>query len=335
MKFKKTLLKLTIVLLILFPMLAACASPEPAATPAAPEDEPVQFETPTPRPEREDPPEPEEDETEDVPDDDFEMPERGTWDGSIYESEFLGLRFVMPTGWISLSDDEIAEILGLGGFGELGSLTANVSHEMMAANFITNETVQILFERGASDVTIEEALQNAAMGAAVGGGEVFDIYGTTIIGSYEYHSFGSIVDLGDFVMLNQQFLRIQDDFLIAINISLISDVADVSDTTIDDILALFSDLSEPAPEIDEIEVAEVLLGTWDWDWDDSYSYVFLPDGTGTRGFPNALEDITWFTDGDHLVISNLESWTFNIVDDVLTITSRQVPGLAYSYIRRP
>ena len=85
-------------------------------------------------------------------------------------------------------------------------------------------------------------------------------------------------------------------------------------------------------------VPTALPGTWNWDMDDSYTYVFNADGTGTRGFTGNIEPFEWVTEvGSHLIITVRggahESWTYAIVGDVLTIDSRQVPGMTFSYYR--
>lgn len=80
-----------------------------------------------------------------------------------------------------------------------------------------------------------------------------------------------------------------------------------------------------------------LLGYWDWDMDSGYTYNFAADGTGTRGFPGAIERFVWQTEGDFLIIDTLifeEHWSFTIANGVLTIDSRQVPGMTFSYIAR-
>ena len=89
---------------------------------------------------------------------------------------------------------------------------------------------------------------------------------------------------------------------------------------------------------------ENLAGTWTWDVDSSFQYIFNADGTGSRGFTGAVETFTWSTrSGDELrlrrnnapsgEITN-ERWTYTIDGNVLTIDSRQVSGMTFSYIRQ-
>jgi hypothetical protein len=96
----------------------------------------------------------------------------------------------------------------------------------------------------------------------------------------------------------------------------------------------------PLPPDDDVEAEHAieLVDFWEWDVDAGYRLVFFHEGVGMRGFPGATEDFFWRTEGDdHLLIEAghlfEESWTFTIEGDVLTITSRQVDGLTWSYIR--
>ncbi|MCL2409590.1 MAG: hypothetical protein FWC96_08285 [Oscillospiraceae bacterium] len=81
-----------------------------------------------------------------------------------------------------------------------------------------------------------------------------------------------------------------------------------------------------------------LTGTWSWTGDDSYQYILNADGSGTRGVPGAIESFTWLLDeGNHLLLDLgwgvIESWTFGVTGDTLTLSSRQVSGMVYSYTR--
>jgi len=82
----------------------------------------------------------------------------------------------------------------------------------------------------------------------------------------------------------------------------------------------------------------LLMGLWIWDESSAYELYFGADGRGERGFTDfgIMEEFNWGTeDGNHLVIETdlaVESWTFTITGDILTIESRQLPGIAYSYI---
>jgi len=80
-----------------------------------------------------------------------------------------------------------------------------------------------------------------------------------------------------------------------------------------------------------------LVGTqWAWDGYAAWQYFFHADGTGVRGVASSTISFDWWAYGNHLLIETgymLESWTFAIDGDIMTLASRQVAGLEYSYIR--
>ncbi|MDR0483521.1 MAG: hypothetical protein LBH13_10295 [Cellulomonadaceae bacterium] len=86
-----------------------------------------------------------------------------------------------------------------------------------------------------------------------------------------------------------------------------------------------------------------LLGTWEWPLGPDFTYVFEADGTGLRGTSFEAETFTWDASGSNLSINldnppagniALERWEFTIDGDTLTITSRQVDGMEFSYVRQ-
>jgi len=130
-------------------------------------------------------------------------------------------------------------------------------------------------------------------------------------------------------------------------------MADVSDNDIaddpgEDTLDEADSTIAPAdePEYDPFEsipwgaasfTSHPLLGTWAWDYDDSFIYELRPDGTGVRGFYFHRNDIYWYVYNNNLFIKSnnlIEHWTFTIVDGVLTITSAQIDGITWSYLRQ-
>ncbi|MCL2577599.1 MAG: DUF5640 domain-containing protein [Defluviitaleaceae bacterium] len=88
---------------------------------------------------------------------------------------------------------------------------------------------------------------------------------------------------------------------------------------------------------------ENLFGEWLFNVDGTYTYVFYDDGTGERGFPETRHWFTWETRGERLKISHEqrvarheiqnEVWTFEIEEDVLTITNNNNPveEIQFSY----
>ena len=91
--------------------------------------------------------------------------------------------------------------------------------------------------------------------------------------------------------------------------------------------------TEPVPLIEEYSIDEDLIGTWVWSDegdDDTYTYTFNDDNTGTMSFSfdgNEFEFDLTYSAGDHELlivvdgVDELESATYVISDDVLTVTT--------------
>ena len=89
-----------------------------------------------------------------------------------------------------------------------------------------------------------------------------------------------------------------------------------------------------------IEGAEELIGRWEWDEDENWYYIFEVDGYGSRpGMAFGRETFAWLITADGgLAISpegddGVEMWSYEINDEGLTLISRQVTGMEFSYIR--
>ena len=277
------------------------------------------------------------------------FPTRGVWRDGVYTSEYLGLRFVLLSGWTASTDEQIAAITDMipGMMGELGSdlppaawemAGITTFHEMMAGGFSAN--IQIVFERLMPPMTNITAAQYAeiavAQMTALGIGTVMDPgQGITRIGAYDWISLGTAIDMGPFTAYGRQFINVHDGFVRIIIITYTE-----NSETVDEILSMFIGLNDPVPHVPqlEMELDSTLLGTWAWDTDAGYTYVFNTDGTGRRGFPGLIEQFEWMTEGaDHLMIHTaimVESWSYTISGNVLTIDSRQVPGMTFSYMRQ-
>ena len=81
------------------------------------------------------------------------------------------------------------------------------------------------------------------------------------------------------------------------------------------------------------EQNEELVGDWAWDVTTTWFYTFNADGTVVQ-WPN--NEFEWETRGDELLItmgSSTQRWTWEIENNLLTITSNQVATLQHSYIR--
>ena len=93
------------------------------------------------------------------------------------------------------------------------------------------------------------------------------------------------------------------------------------------------------------QVQSSLVGTWRWE-DNPYFYmIFNTFGTGTRNWEgsNRIEHFDWWTGGFGDLFKDMrdanghilsgDDWTYTLVGDVLTITSRNIPNLTFRYIR--
>ncbi|MCL1935615.1 MAG: hypothetical protein FWF57_04490 [Defluviitaleaceae bacterium] len=83
---------------------------------------------------------------------------------------------------------------------------------------------------------------------------------------------------------------------------------------------------------------EELFGIWNWSDDGDWMYSFHNDGSVSRGFRSSgLENLQWITAGNYLIFEPFtereEIWTYEIVNDTFTITSAQIEGMQFSYIR--
>ena len=82
-----------------------------------------------------------------------------------------------------------------------------------------------------------------------------------------------------------------------------------------------------------------LVGTWVWTTTDTYLYIFNADGSGSRGGAPVIQQFTWQVNDtaghlDLTIGNNTELWYKSIENDVLTINSRQISAMRYSYVRR-
>ena len=292
---------------------------------------------------------------EDIYDDDEDTPEnevwsggpvRGTWADGIYTNEYLNLRFVAPPGWIVADDDEIAALLGFAtdvfvmhghdipdNFWELAGINAII--DMMATDPFMGINVQVLYERlmfPLNRLSAAEYMDIALDNLEGMGLQAHIIPGTTQIGDYIWYSYLSEAEMFGEIVHGRTFINIQDGFARSIVISY-NAVFD----PVDELLARFTSLDVPAPTPEPESFDEALIGAWAWDDDNSYVYVFESNGQGRRGFYPDLEDFTWLVRGvDTLVISVgllQESWIYAIDGDTVTMESRLVEGLVYTYVR--
>jgi len=89
--------------------------------------------------------------------------------------------------------------------------------------------------------------------------------------------------------------------------------------------------------IASVEGDHPIVGTWEWTESELYIYIFNADGEGSRGMSPMIQQFSWaICDAGHLSMTfgnNTEHWYMQIVNNVLTITSRQVANMQHSYTR--
>ena len=88
------------------------------------------------------------------------------------------------------------------------------------------------------------------------------------------------------------------------------------------------------------EGEDEMVGTWAWVGDSAWEYVFEANGQGTRTnvTNTGVETFEWILTADGGLILDMdggivEMWSYVIEDDMLTLTSRQAIGMAFSYQR--
>lgn len=289
---------------------------------------------------------------------------RGFWVDNMYVNEYLNLRFIAPEDWAVATDAEIAIIMNIGADFILGGVDDDIWDlleessliDMMVSDPSGFFSVQVAFERLVFPMTRISASDYIQRLAADFENEIDMVMQTHIsdeivsIGDYEWESITIHMGIEGHIFILTYFINIQDGFVRSIIVSYI----DV-DGVVDFVLSSMSSLDEsppqplpvpglppdlaptPSPPAEPVDMA--VVGAWVWDEDYGYIYEFMADGTGRRGwYPDLLEDFAWSTvmADNHLILHfNLyyESLTYTIVDDVITLDSRQVIGMSFNYVR--
>ena len=266
-------------------------------------------------------------------------PPLGTWENNIFSNEYLGFRFVLPADWMTFSETDITA--------QTGELPDEVGvFDMLALNIFSGDSVLIrhTWLGGRDQLSADEIRE--AIREDIGWRAEFDSTETTRIGLFDWESF---VDL-DFPEFHRHFATFQNGFLSTITIT-------TNPESLSDILSSFIGLTDPLPappqaepspqtlpplDSSQMEHAEELVGTWAWDTDETFIYIFHADGQGTRGFQPQKESFSWWAaaDGGLAIILEdplpfqiaQEEWDYTIAEGILTISSRQIPDLVFSYI---
>ena len=285
-------------------------------------------------------------------------PRPGSWvAGDMFVNEWLGVQFQLPAGWDAPGPRQLEELLGMGAIvlehadmeiseEILEAMEGGAVHDMYAINFISGSTAQIMFERlprNARNVDMESEIEKLAeeMKRELPVSEATVRSNTVFIGEVEFYVIDAVLDMMGMSLYMSTYVNQEGR-----NLRMIA-IGSLNREEIEHIWGYFNvvgadRIESVAPEFEIPEVnlslvEEDFIGIWDWDMGMDYEYEFFDDGTGIRGMPGLLEEFTWaLVDGElHLRIGGMmELWVPAIDGDVLTITSLQIEGMSYSYIRR-
>ena len=269
----------------------------------------------------------------------------------VYINEWLGLQFQFPSGWFTLSSAELQLLLGFAGrftpgeeiniseaeWNELGEVVDLFAMQVAGSN------VLIGFERVRAGQSGSAFINLLATNARRDGAwNIYTHANTVQLGERQYYvlDFNAFV-LGDVVVSQRMLVNIENRIATVIVITARTDEErnhlmqyfNVPGAALIDSRAFgyvfYDDFTPPT--------FEELLGEWAWDGGNDFIYQFNKDGTGIRGFPAMREKFTWELVDYRLYLTlgfRTEQWRIAIVDDVITISSLQVPGMFYSYIRQ-
>jgi predicted dehydrogenase len=288
-----------------------------------------------------------------------DYPEAGQWiESDMFVNEWFGIQFQLPGGWDAPTGSELEQLLGVGTMLMEGSdlelsdemleaMEERAAHDMYALSYTTGSTAQIVFERvprALRSIDIEVVLENASAGLEEMGVDNTRVRENSFfIGDLEFHVIDAVMNMFGMEIHMSTFINLENRNIRSIT------VGSGDQSEIDVIMGYFNVVGAERiesvapefelPEVDEGLVAADFIGLWDWDSGD-YIYDFREDGTGTRGFthsPELEEEFTWELAGGELQIRidmMIELWRPTIEGNVLTISSLQMEGLSYSYIRR-
>ena len=171
---------------------------------------------------------------------------RGTIDGEVYQSEYLGIKFTKPMGWVYSTDEEIAYAMGLGEEfleGDLKKSLDNSSavYDMMVVDSVTRTNINIGFENLArslsSNITEKQYVDaiKSQVSQLSGMTVTFSDELTTVkLGEHEYTKATATTVASGVTMTQVYYLRKIDGYMSYIIVTI------VSGYTAEDIEAMFS-----------------------------------------------------------------------------------------------
>ena len=172
---------------------------------------------------------------------------RGVWNGNTWTSDYLGLTLTLPSGWVHATDEEIADVLGLGA--DLIAATQGVEidtsvmesigvlYDLMASS-PNGASIQVGMERLVfpnSRMTAPEYIEASASELVAMGMEVDFNFPNTRIGSLDWYSYGSMMEFMGMRIYGRYFVNVYDSVARFIILMYTSDTEGV-----DEMLRLFS-----------------------------------------------------------------------------------------------
>ena len=182
---------------------------------------------------------------------------RGVWKNGIYTNESAGLQFLLPDGWFIATDQEIADMMGVGLdvlisdsdtdlSALMDSLNINTIYDMLVSD-VTGASIMIAFEKLAfplnrisEDQYIDaagNALKEMGMDATVTNNNE-----SVKIGDNMWRSFNIAMNFGDVTVTMRNFVVIHNDYAFLLQFS----YNDAS-KSVDDLLMQFFGMNDPVP----------------------------------------------------------------------------------------
>lgn len=169
---------------------------------------------------------------------------RGTWDGNVYTSEFLGLTFTKPENWEIASDEEMEELFGISMDmmeADTDAAKQQVIFDMLVADPETNSNISFMFQnlsviKGGKSITEEqfaksiEEQSSALEGVTYVAGELK----TATFGEKDYKYMSSTITMQGVEMNQIAIIRKEGNYIFN------ATATTTGGETVEEILAMFS-----------------------------------------------------------------------------------------------
>ena len=155
---------------------------------------------------------------------------RGTWSGTTFTSEQMGVTFTAPANWMIATDAEMAEIMGLGIDMMRDELTPAILEsaglttvqDMMATNPETGAMVQIMAERLVfpnNRISTQEYVDVVEEMLVGMGMEVNRGFANRRLGNYTWYVYESVLEIMPGIYIyGHYFVDVRDGFALTIQV---------------------------------------------------------------------------------------------------------------------